>query len=284
MLPRLLDIAARRVHLVFGLFLVFVVGSLAALIAVDVYNVGGLREIIAGHRDVPFFWHHWYLIPFENPIQWTTLALVVVVFGANAVLTRRIADDRGAMMWTLLSIGAALMFLEDALDIRHRLRDGVLAVTGEHSYGVIATLVELGYFALLAAVLVYALVRFRRYIWENTSGRRYFIGGYLCYATAVASSWLGSAFRDLEPGGERDLYTLVGDRITRWLFSVDDETLALFAEASQRLEEQDIYPLAFAFMDRVWEESIETLGAAALLCAGLAFWSYYRRHSDTGKP
>lgn len=277
MLATLLDKAARHVHWVFAILVAFVVVSFGLLIAIDIYNVAGLRETIAGHRDVPFFWHHWYFIPFEKPIQWIILGLVVVVFGANAVVTRRIADDRGRVLWALLTVGAVLMLLEDALDTRHRLRDIALQITGEDSYGMVTTFLELGYFALLGAVLVVALVRYRRYIWELTTARWYLFAGYFLYATAVGSSWLGSAFRDLQPGGERDLYTLVGDRVTRWLFSVDDNTYRMFADASRRLEEQDIYPLAFAFMDRVWEESVETLGAAALLCAGLACWRHYRR-------
>lgn len=280
MSDKIFNFLKARCGLVFAFFASFILVSLGLVVVVDVLNFNNLRDTLLGDQDVPFLWYHWFLSPVENPIQWITLGLVVAMFATNAFSARRRDDRRGWWFWAALTVGAVLMVLEDSLDVRHELRKVVNRAVGEHSYGIFSTLMELGYFALLGAVLLFAVVRYRRYFWRFVTTRRYLLAGFVFYAVAVGSSWLGSAFRDQTEF--RDLYTLVGDRVGRWIFSLNDESLRLFVDVTERAGELEMAPLPFYLMDRVWEESVELLGAAALLTAGVAFWFEYR--DDSADP
>lgn len=281
MIDTLLDNAARRAHLVFAAFVGVTAASALAVVAVDVYDLGGLRSWYAGEELVPFFWFHWYEFPLEKIGQWGALGAFVAVCVVNSVLTHHRSDSEGRTMWMLLTVGGVLMLLEDAFDIRHELRVAINPLVGEESYGVVSTFVELGYFAAIGVVLVWALVRYRHYWSSWVPTRGYLLVGYMFYGAAVGCSWLGSAFRDYEPAGHRDLYTLIGEAVTSRLFALDDQALRLFVDTTAALEQTEMAPLPFYFVDRVFEESLELIGAGALLVAALAFWGQYRDQSGS---
>lgn len=244
----------------------FVVLSLAATIA-DGRGWIELGEWLFGDQEISVFWYYWYSTPVELPMQWLSLVAAIIVFVAAARIAGRLGDDEVCRFGRWMGLGVGLMLLEDAFDIRHRLRYFLNRFDGEvpfNGYGVLTSFVELAYFGLLAAVLVVVYVRYRSVIWSRTRLALYLTSAYLLYGVAVGSSWAGAAFRSVIEGDQ--LYARVGDRVV---------TLLDIGPEDGGLEAGTDFSVGFWFMDRVYEESIELLGAAALLTAGLMLYGEY---------
>lgn len=268
----------RHGSLIFVAALLFVIASLAAVVLIDGFNVSDLRTRHFADADFPFFWYHWFDSPVENPLQWLFLGATAAVCALNTWAGRDGPDDT-RRFWGLMTIGILLMLAEDALNIRHIIHGLIVKFTDHASYGVLTTMVELAFFASLAAVLLTAFFRYRQVFWKHAKTRWYLVVGFAMYAIAVGSSWLGSAFGSLVGGN--NLYAVAGRLITDPLFMNDEETARLFTETSDALVDAGLPPLEFWFMDRVFEESVELLGAAALLVAALTFFA---RTASTDQP
>lgn len=264
----------RRPEIIFWLFLGFLLVSYTLILLIDVHNIYDLRDRWYSDYEISFFWYQWFVTPVEMPIQWVTLSAVVYGFFLNARTAHSISDERPTIFWRLMGLGAILMVLEDIYDIRHRVRDFLTGQLGSDSYGVFGTFFELGYFALLGGVLLYAFFRYRDTFWEYTKARNYLIAGYVFYAIAAGSSWAGSAFQATTEGD--DLYTAIGRRLTEFLFFRDQETKDLFEQINEPLISGPFNTLEFYFVDSVYEESLELLGAGALVVAAIAFHRQYR--------
>ena len=259
----------RRASLLFWGALLFVLASLAAVYVIDVLGAWEIRDRHYAHREYPFFWYYWFDRPVENPLQWLLLGATVLTCAYN---TRSHYTDNEPVtdptrFWGLMTVGTTLMLLEDALNIRHVIHGLIAGLTDHESYGVLTTLVELVYFGALGAVLLVAFIKYRHVFWPHAKTRNYLTAGFVFYAIAVASSWLGSAFSSLFGGN--NLYTAAGPLVLSPFMTAREATTELHIETNQYLAENGVLPLEFWFMDRVWEESIELLGAAALLVAAL---------------
>lgn len=276
---RLLSFLRQKPESIFALVVAFLLASLLLVYLIDVINIFDLRNRLYRDSNIPFFWFHWFLTPVENPLQWLTLSGVMYLYFHNAKIAHNHGEKETFRFWGLMAIGSTLMLIEDSMDIRHGVRRFLQDATGGDptGYGELATLFELGYFATIAMVITFALIWYRKVYWRQKKTKRYFVLGFIFYGIAVFSSWLGTAFQDrMQADG---LYTVIGGKLASVVFS-DQETLHLFGD-----NDFPVMPLEFYLMDRVYEESIELLGATALLVAGLSFYLEHQRQiSETTSP
>ncbi|WP_054637605.1 hypothetical protein [Thalassobacillus sp. C254] len=77
-----------------------------------------------------------------------------------------------------------------------------------------------------------------------------------------------------------DLYTFAGQFIVRPLFHLNEGARELYEQTNMEFAERGNHLVEFWFMDRVYEESLELLGAGALLAAGLSFLFYMNNKKD----
>lgn len=253
---------------------VFLALSIVAIYFIDVHNAFALRDRWFTDREASFFFAYWFFRPVERPMQWMAIFGMMYVFFLNARRSASNDDARPFHFWRLMGIGAFLMFLEDVFDVRHAFRNAIAEMAGSGPYGAMASLFELSYFAALGGILVYAAIRYRNVYWNLTGVRRYLGLGYGFYGLAVVSSWLGTAF-------EWHLYHRIGTRLSHFLFQFNSEAATLFNETNEHLAETEREFLHFVLMDSVYEESLELLGATALVVAGLAFYFQTATEDDS---
>ncbi len=263
----------------------FLIVSYALVYAIDIQNLFGVRDLLVRVLRVPYFWFYWFQAPVENPLQWLMLGAVVIVFAMIAGGAGGRAERRGEREFALLmAIGFLLMLLEDAGDVRHVYRTIIEAFFGgggyaiEDTYGLVGTLFELSYFGLIGGIIAFALLRYRALYRQESTVRRYFVRGFVLYALAVGSSWVGNAFRAVTDF--RDVYTVAGDWVTARLFLTRADTREIFQRSNAELLDSGMHPLQFAFLDRVYEESLELLGAASFLVAAIALYDVLRHRED----
>lgn len=196
-------------------------------------------------------------------LQWTSLA---AAYGGALYLAARIrplGDDRLSRFLIWFGVGAGLMLIEDAGDVRHiialyvrRALDDSL-VLGLHP----ATLVDVPYFAALAFPLLYALARYGRRVWQAREARPYVALAYAAYGLAAVGSALSGV------GGGRheqsvylgSLYERMGGALVRAL-------------PGDQWATGGLEPAHFRFqiIDALVEESLELIGAACMLAVVVA--------------
>ncbi len=227
-----------------------------AVILIDVANVFGLRDrlgiivwatLFANGR--PTEWVQWYALG-------TTALLSAFHFGALP----RSNHERGspgdatirgcALFWGVLAVGVVLMLVEDAGNVRHEIRWFVEGVTGSPRHtGTIDKAVEFTYFAVVASVPLFALVRYGHHLRSYSTTLAYILSGYAFYGLAAA----GNATRNW--GG---WYGVVGE----WILLRFDMTVS---------DPGDTAGHGHWLVDALFEESLELMGAMFLLAAAVSF-------------
>ncbi len=248
--------------------LIFLFLSFLAVYLIDIVNIFQSRDFIINKLEVPYFWYHWFLIPVEIPLQWYILGTTLIIFILNAGIAYERSDKRVFKFWIVIGIGLVLMFAEDAGDVRHSLRHYVERLAGETTYGFAGSTFELLYFLTIAFVMLYAAVRFRDVYWNHIKTRKYLIIGYVHYAIAVVLSFSGVAYRAVTGVA---FYDVAGKYFMNILFITNNESKLIYENA------KEFARVDFYLMDMLVEESIELLGASALLVAGIAFFIDYTR-------
>ena len=250
--------------IVFFIILSFVILSFLLFLVIDVFNIFGIKYIMLNNLDIPYFWYHWYNMPVESPLQWYILGITLLIFAINAGVAIEQQKKDIYVFWLLMSLGLMLMLVEDAGDVRHHIRG--LLFGGSWTYGILGTVFEFLYFSVIGLILVFAFFKYRNVFWKKDKIRNYLIIGYLFYGLGVAFSFVGSAFSAV-------LGFSFYDKAGQIIFS----KLMLRDEISRMIYEQAIYHnefVVFLFMDRLLEESLELIGAAGLLTAGIYFFAY----------
>jgi len=238
-----------------------VVVALAWLVflVVDVWNVGGL-----GDR---FNWPLWTSLFNDRPVEWLQWVALAAAIVAGAYLAGRLhgrGDPALVSFLGLMAVGAAIMLLEEAGDIRHVVSSYVQIVFGQEPilgihYRVLS---DVPYFAVIAAVPVYALLRHGLAVWRQApNARSYLVVAYGLYGLSAASSGLrhlggGDADQGVDGGG---LYESIG----RFLHE-------LFLSGAAPPPGESMEWLHFFIVDSIVEESVELLAAASLLALLLA--------------
>ncbi len=170
----------------------FLIASLLLTVLFDIVNIFGVKNWMVDNLTIPYFWFYWFSIPVEQPLQWYLLGMTLIVFGMNAGRAyqnvNQTVHQHAGPFWLLLSIGTMLMLVEDAGDVRHTIRKMVQRAAGEGGYGFGGTLFELGYFAVIGLIMVYALWSYRHVYWNHTRMRNYLFAGYLFYVSIRATT------------------------------------------------------------------------------------------------
>lgn len=242
--------------------------SYLLVLLVDIFNVFGLRGLPGG--IVPFFWDSLFaerrLIEFT---QWTMLTgLILVSYRIFRNLSSR--DELvNARFWLILTITATLMLFEDALNPRHFLFREVLELHWQE-----INIAETIYFGSIAAIPIYAFLRYGKEIREHRRTLILLLIGGIFYGTAVAISGPGHSF-DVTTLGEAGLSITasIGGEALGEAYQLADERLI-------ELHGEDTDDLAFRFTDHFIEESLELIGATFLLASAFSYMEMLRKRKE----
>lgn len=197
----------------------------------------------------------WLLLFNDRPVEWLQWLLQGGAILSAGFIAGRLTseEDRGLRAFLLvLAGGLVFMLFEDAGDARHEISGYVRQGFGDDLLGLPYRVVsDVPYLMVVAALPIYAVLRYGRDAWRSPSSRPYLVTGFALYALAGGASSL----RHL--GG---LYISIGAAVDRVLFA------GRFPVPSAMTQDR----AHFFVIDAVFEESIETMAAASLLAAILA--------------
>jgi hypothetical protein len=238
----------------------FVTAAWMIFIAVDILDVAGTRARVARPMWTYLFNDH-----FVEVTQWVVMAVTVLAMGYVAGRLRWMGHRGASTFFFLLGIGLGLMLVEEAGDVRHTISGEVQRSFGTEIFGLPYQFVsDAPYFAALAAVPLYAFIRYGRYAWRAPSARSYVVAAVVLYAVAA----IGSALRHI--GG---LYISVGAAVDRYFFD------GRFPPAPNMTQERAHYFV----VDGPIEESIELFAATCMLAIVLAFGADVRSGKLSGQ-
>jgi len=226
----------------------FVVIALAAMLVVDLAS-GWTSDT----------WPLWYLLfreggPSEH-ISWLLLGAAALLGAASAGRS----SGADAKFWAWFAFGSILLLIEDAGNTSHRFASYLNNFTRQ-AFGFEVSLEagRLVVFAILGAVMLGVLLRFREQWSQWPSVRRMLLAGYVTYGLAAGASvpfnLVGVGYQSV---GDTLLATLFGGRLSR---------------LPEPIWGADTDNTGQVFMDLVVEESIEVLAAALLATAAWRGW------------
>ncbi len=222
----------------------------------DVHNFLGLTDrLINRGAERPFMWYYLFMegSPTEM-VQWLYLSATVVLCGLTSGRLAAKNYRLPARFFLLMGIGVVTMLMEDAGNLRHQIKYYFRLALGDTMLVGIA--VEMLFFGLLGLFMLYALVRYGRYVWRQRMTRNFLGLGYISYAVAS----LASGTRHFA-----DWYDHAGN----WLLQV----VGLYEPFNARFVPTAVgRPIGFYVMDFFLEESLELVAAAALCTAAYAYY------------
>lgn len=261
-----------------------VLASFVLFYLVDLRNLWGIRDWLFSldgayfyFTYTPFFFQHYGRNSgFAEVAQWGLLAAAISIafYLAGAAAARR---PRLARLGFLLGISFVLMLVEDAGNVRHFLMSYVQLAAGEPDQGIVGTLFEAVYFAILGGLPLYALLRYGRSLLEYGRAFTYMVTGFVLYAVAAGLSFAGTAFQMLL---DRDLYTILGDGAVALSLRLGDAALPALWESWN--EGNWLFQVGFLLLDSLIEENIELLAAAFLVAALVSVKSQLLARSEKG--
>jgi hypothetical protein len=251
---------------------VYLVLAWLAVVAIDALNVVGLRDrLVAMELDMPHVWYHLFAdghLP-EN-LQWLALGGTAIVATLIAGLLFARGRTEPATFWLLMAVAATLLLIEDAGNPRHRLASYVVALApGERTPRILA---ELTFFALLAAVPLYAVARYWRWPWRSAPSRGRLVGALGLYGLAA----IASGTRDI--GGAHGWYAAAGRFLEEAVFQ------GRLLQAAPFFGDLGPDATGYLLMDLPVAESVELVAAALLLAAALAYACDLRRDPTLADP
>ncbi|MBB3036777.1 hypothetical protein [Hoyosella altamirensis] len=213
-----------------------------AWLAVALIDVAGLVDISG---DVPL-WLSLFNEGIVEVTQWILNALAVV---AASYIAGRLAGGRyagGASFFFVLSIGLALILIEEAGNVRLAMAEYLGAMFGGQILGMHPHVVgAVPVYAVLAFFPVYALLRYGKYVWRAPTARWYLVIAYCLYGGSqlaaltshLAGVWYakaGSAVNELIFGGGLPALPNVHQGVTDYFIvdSLVEETIELLAVAT----------------------------------------------------
>lgn len=192
-------------------------------------------------------------------LQWITLAACILTCGV--LWGRAQAFGRAyAPFFGLLGIGLCLMLIEDAGNIRHGMSRLVLGMLQLPPRGLAKSVMDLFVYSLLAGLMVAPFVLYLRQLRPGTRPKILFLLGYAAYGLAAFSS--ASAYVG-------NWYARVGNSSVA-ASGVDLEARVSWARMVEEAARGTRPDIGFWFMDFIYEESPELLGAGLILAALLS--------------
>lgn len=246
--------AIRPAH-VAGIGVVYLACAWLLSYLADVHNFLAIQDLLVNRGvERAFMWY--YLFTEGSPtemMQWSFLGATVILCGYLSGRLSARGNSPPARFFALIAVGTGIMLMEDAGNLRHRIKFYVRLVFGDTM--LIGIGVELVVYALLGALMIYALGRYWRYPWQHPGTRRYMAAGYLTYAAAS----IASATRHFG-----DWYDHAGEWLLgRWGLLEDFTARFILTDVGR--------PVGFYIMDFLVEESVELIGAGLLCAAVLAY-------------
>lgn len=239
--------------------LVWLALAYATVVVVDVAGAGG-EQLQAASPDEPAMW----LLLF-NPssptemIVWVLLGGLVLASGSLAGRLRLAAEPRAAAFWRLVGVAGILMVLEDTANVRYRLAEWaelIGLIDGRDQWVV----VEATWYAAIVATVAVAVVRHGRFVAASKPTIGFGATGVAFYAVAA----LGSTVNE----------------VTEWYGGLGAGLEGLAGGSLPHPPAWNEPTVHFYLADRVFEESLEMLGAACLLAAALAFGRHLADRED----
>lgn len=266
-------------EIIFLFAILVVVLALLIFYFVDLRNAFGFRDVLFDTSGKyffftyqPFFFQHWGRNGgIAEIMQWSFLASSSVIAAFCAGKMHSI-NKNFFKFWAIISVAFMFMMLEDAGDIRHTLMGYVQWIFGEADQGIMGTLTELIYFAILGGLPLYALIRYWKDIRIFTRTKVYFLIGFFFYATAASLSFLGTALEGFLP---KNLYTLLGEKFYEFSLRIGDSELK---ELWVNFEADSWFKINFFLMDSLVEENLEIIAGGALLAGTIAFLLYIKNN------
>lgn len=77
---------------------------------------------MVNNPDNPYFWYHWYDMPFEVPMKWYVADITFLVFVINTGMAIERKNKEVNTFLMITSVGLLLMLVEDAGDVKHAIR------------------------------------------------------------------------------------------------------------------------------------------------------------------
>ena len=258
-MDRLLGLRAATVAAAGGAYLLL---AWMLVAVIDVYDVAGLRTTLGRDVGAPAWVHLFGEAGLTEMLQWIALAILAFVAAARAGQLRDVDGGRPANFLAILAVLSALMLIEDAGNPSHRL--GVYAedILGTSS-GTVRMLFRLPVFLFIGGLALYAFARYWPSVARARPGGTTLLLGFLAYGWAACSSVPANVLFDF--------YSRAGTWLTATILGGRLVPIEPFGPM-----EGSVTPDAFTsvmFMDFVYEESIELIGAALLLAGALALGS-----------
>jgi hypothetical protein len=194
----------------------------------------------------------------QGPIEWLQWFVLVIAVVLSGFLAGKLTGGP-SRFFLLMAFSIALIFLEDASDLRFMLYLEYASKWLGSDVGGVATRVfsDTVYSALILVLPTYTLVRYGRYIWPERGPRNYMLAGFGFYAIATGLS----ALRHVD-----GFYQDLGEAIDTWL---------MFGRwpSSVYVPPDMTY---FYVVDAFLKENLEIFGAASFLAMILAYASLHR--------
>lgn len=205
----------------------------------------------------------WRYLFNDRPIEWMQWFVLVFAIITSAYLSARLAIANKKVcskFFLIFSIGLGLMLIEDAGDIRHVISGEVQNFAdNDHIMGIHYRVVsDFPYFALLAAIPLYAIIRYGKETWENTKAKTPFILGIILYAIAA----IGSGLRHFN-----NLYINIGSWIDENILNENFKGIASLSQDRNH----------FLLVDSILEETIELLAITLIFVAILIFVKEFKK-------
>jgi hypothetical protein len=260
------------------LSVVYITLSFILFYLIDLRNAFGLRDWLFSVDRVyfyfsytPFFFQHYGRNSgFAEVVQWGLLGSGIVI---AALLAGRLYEKTKKLsrFFLLMTVALILILIEDAGDVRHMMMSYVQLAANEPDQGIIGTLFEGIYFAILGGIPLYAFLKYGRFLQEITKAWWYMIAGFVAHALAASLSFIGTAFQMLL---ERDLYTIMGDSLVNVSYKLGTQDLQMIWE--QWNNENWILQIGFFLMDSLIEENIELIGNAFIIASMIVVWQHIK--------
>lgn len=267
--------------------LIFLFGILAVLLSLVIFYLVDLKNLF-GFRDVlfetsgkyffftyqPFFFQHWGRNGgIAEIMQWSFLGISAITAAFCAGKMHSINKNL-FKFWAIISVAFIFMMLEDAGDIRHTIMGYVQWIFDEADQGIMGTLTELIYFAILGGLPLYALIRYWKDIKIFTRTKLYFLIGFFFYALAGSASFLGTALEGFLP---KNLYTVFGEKLYDFALHIGDSELK---DLWTNFQADNWFKIEFFLMDSLVEENLEIIAGSALLAGTIAFLLYIKNYKE----
>ncbi len=248
--------------IILAVMIVLLTLSIVAVVLVDVYNYFGLADLLKENiADTPLLWYQMFTEggPVELMQYAMNLASVIVLCLLSGIMLAK--KHRYFGRFFLFALVVAFMLLEDTGNIRHLVRNVTTHLLGiEEGYrSELGILIEVAIYGAIGFLMVFSLVRIRKLLFIHKRAFKFLIAGYFVYG-AVALASATRHFNDWHPRlGDAiiDRFNLL--EIEAWQIASDH-----YADKGRRL--------GFYFIDNLFEESLELLGATLLFCGFLTLF------------